>query len=167
MPSGGARAGAGRKPKGETFARPIARAEKRVADKLPDLIDNLFRLADGGFELGADTLEPAGSITVGSGKDQSLAFPDMDPATLVVVSQTRSIAAPDRAANIYLVDRILGKPTERQEVTGKDGAGLGDSLTEDERTARILAVVQRARERAAGPVDPDEPDLGATAGPTD
>jgi len=67
--TGGARPGAGRKPRSEKFARPIAAAEKRIADHLPKLIDNMIEQADAG----------------------------------------------DYKANEYLINRIMGKPTERHE----------------------------------------------------
>src|SRR5689334_4007553 len=44
---GGARPGAGRPRRADKFARPIALAEKRIADRLPQLIDRLFELAEG------------------------------------------------------------------------------------------------------------------------
>ena len=48
MPRGGARPGAGRKKVRERFARPVEDAEKKIADRLPELIEILFRLADRG-----------------------------------------------------------------------------------------------------------------------
>jgi hypothetical protein len=85
--NGGARPGAGRKPRAELHARPIKVAEKRIADRLPLLIDNLFTLADG--------------VTIQE-EDE-----DGNPR---IYSRP-----PDRHANEYLVNRILGKPTERSE----------------------------------------------------
>ena len=41
---------------------------------------------------------------------------------------------PDRAANIYLIDRVLGKPTEKHEHTGADG----DPLFSRDRTISTL-----------------------------
>lgn len=55
----------------------------------------------------------------------------------------------------------------RDELTGKDGAPLGDSLSDEERTRRVLAIVQRARTRVAGPPDLAESDLDAAQGPAD
>jgi hypothetical protein len=72
--------GPGRRRKADKFARPIARAEKQIADRLPELIDNMLALASG------------------------------DP--------------PDRQANEYLINRILGKPTERQEIGGLNGGPI-------------------------------------------
>ena len=103
--TGGPRTGAGRKPKSEQYARPIAAAEKRIADRLPLLIDNMFMLADG--------------VTVQEmGMDGPRVF-------------TRP---PDRAANEYLINRIMGKPIERHE------------HDIDAEIAELLAVLAAARE---------------------
>jgi hypothetical protein len=90
--NGGARPGAGRPRKAEKYAVPVRKAEKRILDRLPQLVDNLLLLADG--------------VTVAelSGEER------------IVYSKP-----PDRQANEYLVNRIMGKPTERQELTGEDG----------------------------------------------
>lgn len=86
--NGGARPGAGRKPKTELYDKQIRAAEKRVADHLPALVDNLLRLAMG--------------VTV----------EDVDVATGEVMVYKK---APDYKANEYLINRIMGKPTERTE----------------------------------------------------
>lgn len=85
---GGARPGAGRKPKLDTFKVPIAKAEKKIADRLPWLIDKALELADGVY------VEKIGS------------------AGPIIYQQ-----APDYKAIAYLIDRIMGKPTERKELT--------------------------------------------------
>ncbi len=86
---GGAREGAGRPRKAVKFERPIATAEKRIADRLPWIVDQLF-------ELGAGVLVEE--------YDKSSGKP--------VVYQR----PPDRAALEYLANRIMGKPTERREL---------------------------------------------------
>lgn len=86
--NGGARPGSGRKPKAEKFKQPIAKAEQRIVDRLPELIDSMFELAQGVL------VEETNIVT---GKPQTYRKP------------------PDRAACQYLIDRILGKPTERVE----------------------------------------------------
>lgn len=85
---GGARPGSGRPRKDVTHARPIAKAEKRIADRLPGLIDVLFDLAMG------VKVEETNAVT---GELQTYQRP------------------PDRASAQYLIDRVMGKPTERQE----------------------------------------------------
>jgi hypothetical protein len=90
---GGARPGSGRKRKADKFAGPIDEAERRIADRLVDLIDYLFELAEG--------------VTVQE--------KDRHGNTKVY---TRP---PDRQAIEYLINRIMGKPTERTELAGQDG----------------------------------------------
>lgn len=135
--SGGARAGAGRLPKAEKFARPIATAEKRIADRLPELVENLFALAEGGYQRDTRRYEPAGMVYRDDylknddgrliydmqGKPikiRVLAFPNLPPEQLVLVEHRTETADRDRTANIYLIDRILGKPVTAVEaqVTG-------------------------------------------------
>lgn len=84
---GGRRAGAGKKPRAEKFARPIAQAEKRIADRLPELIDSLFEQAAGLQVREVDH----------TGKEKIYDRP------------------PDFRAASYLVDRILGKPPQSVE----------------------------------------------------
>ena len=93
MQNGGARPGAGRKPKAEQFKVPIAKAEKKIVDHLPAILDNMFALAKGVSVLGSNS---AGEEVV-------------------------YVKPPDYKANEYLLNRIMGKPTERQEVTGEGG----------------------------------------------
>lgn len=95
---GGARIGAGRKPKFERFATAIQRAEKRIADRLPELIDTLFELSEG--------------ITVRE-------FDAKGEAKIYD-------RPPDFRAAAYLVDRVLGKPTQAvdAEVSGSGGGAI-------------------------------------------
>lgn len=106
--NGGARPGAGRKSKAVKYAGQVVEAENRIADRLPALIDNMFALADG--------------VTV-----QEATY---DGTTRVF---TRP---PDRQANEYLINRILGKPTERREIAGPNGEAMGPSL--DQIMSRLL-----------------------------
>lgn len=110
---GGARPGAGRKKGPEKFPGAAALADQTIAEKLPKLLENLFVLADGGFEQVEEKWEE-GELPADSKPG--------DKPPLVLVSRKVTWAAPDRAANQYLIDRILGRPTERHEVTGEDGA---------------------------------------------
>jgi len=87
--TGGARPGAGRKRKAQKFEGQIQKAENMIADRLPWLIDKAMELADG----------------VAVEKYNSLGVP--------MVYQL----PPDMGAIKYLVDRIMGKPTERKELT--------------------------------------------------
>jgi hypothetical protein len=101
---GGSRHGSGRKAKSERFLGPIFEAEARIADRLPSLIDNLFTLADG---VTVEESMPNGGVQVYT-------------------------CAPDRQANEYLINRIMGKPTERYKHE-HDFSGLSD----EELIARI------------------------------
>jgi hypothetical protein len=86
--NGGARPGAGRKAKADKFKQPIAKAEQRIADRLPDLIDLAFELAEG--------------VTVQETDNRG--------------QEKIYTRAPDRQAIEYLLNRIMGKPTERREL---------------------------------------------------
>lgn len=111
----------GRPRKRDKFARPIARAEKQIADQLPLLIDNMLHLAHGGYERIEEEWQPAGLVYVGSGESARRAFPELPADEPVLVKRKRSIADKDRQANEYLINRIMGKPIERQEIGGVDG----------------------------------------------
>ncbi len=87
MPRGGTRPGAGRPRKEEAHATPIRDAERRIADRLPFIVDKLLALGDGVY-VEETTLD--GSRTVYQ-------------------------KPPDRQALTYLFDRVAGKPTERVE----------------------------------------------------
>lgn len=87
--NGGARPGAGRKPKAEKFKQPIAKAEKKISDKLPWLIDQMMELATG------------------------VVVQELDKDGTPRIYQR----PPDRQAIEYLVNRVMGKPTERNDVT--------------------------------------------------
>jgi hypothetical protein len=166
MPRGGARPGAGRKPKAQKFAAPIARAEKQISDKLPGIVANLLRLADGGYDIVEETWEPAGTVMVSGmeiyepqeGPPRSMkvsrqAFPDLPADQLVLIRRVVSTTDMDRAANIYLVDRILGKPKERHEVDATGSAVI---------VVRAIDYREQLMALAPGPDNPDhDPDQPA------
>ncbi len=87
---------AGRPAKADKFAGQIAKAEGRIAKNLVRYIENMEALADGVFQE---------EMTI--------------EGTRIVYQRP-----PDRQANEYLINRIMGKPTERKEITGEDGAAL-------------------------------------------
>ena len=129
---GGARAGAGRKPNREKYAAQLAALSDRIAAGLPDRLDALEQLADGGYEQITEVWEPAGLVQInkvietsdGTIRVTELAFPELKPDELVCIKRTRSIAAPDRKANEYLIDRIAGRPTAAVELSSEDGGPL-------------------------------------------
>lgn len=96
MSRGGARPGAGRPATRVKHARPIAQAEKRIADRLPEVADAMLELA-----LGAWVEER-----------------DADGGKRVYRK------APDPKAGVYLLDRIMGRPLQQQEVAGTGGGPL-------------------------------------------
>jgi len=112
---------AGRPRKAEKFAGPIADAEQQIADRLPDLIDRMFELADG------------------------VEVQEVDKKTGATKVYSRP---PDRDAIRYLVDRILGKPTERQEISGPDGGPIEMDAPALDQAAKELAE-WRAQQIAA------------------
>lgn len=85
--------GPGRPKKRDKFAGAIVKGEKRIADRLPELIDWQFELAAGVWV----------EETTKDGERKVYKRP------------------PDREAGQYLINRIMGKPIERQEIGGVDG----------------------------------------------
>ena len=85
--------GPGRPRKADKFAGAIAKAEKLIADRLPELVDLQFELAQGVW---------------------------VEETTAMGLRKVYK-RAPDRDAGQYLMNRILGKPIERQEIGGVDG----------------------------------------------
>lgn len=110
----------GRPRKSEKYGGHILAAEDIIADRLPSLIENMFALADG---VTVQEATPDGGVRV----------------------YTRP---PCRQSNEYLLNRIMGKPTERLE---HDFSGLSD--------AELIARVQ-GHVRGDGEEGPDAPDGG-------
>jgi hypothetical protein len=102
--NGGARPGAGRKPRAEKFESVITKADKRIAANLVRYIENMERLADGVL---------------------------VEDVNIVTGDTTVYQKPPDRQANEYLINRIMGKPTERKELTGEGGGALRVLWIED------------------------------------
>lgn len=141
---GGARLGAGRKSKAEKYETEIQSAEGRWAGLLPSVQTTVEQLATGGLKRITRKKLPAGLVTTKKvllnslGEPYSLdvagnpkavevpAYPDMDPKKLVVVEEVVETLLPDRAACIYIIDRILGKPTATLEADVK--TDLGDAF---------------------------------------
>jgi hypothetical protein len=114
--TGGARPGAGRKKKKDKFARPIARAEKQICDHLPELIDLQMSRARG--VLLVNTEQEVGALLTMLQQE----FGDNDDVrSLKEKIEQIFTREPDERALEYLINRIMGKPTERKEVTGEDG----------------------------------------------
>ena len=99
---------AGRTRKADQNAGAVTRAEKQIRDHLPAIVEAQIILALG--VVVEETDKETGATTVYK-------------------------KAPDRAAGQYLIDRIMGKPTERQELTGPDGAPIAVEFTKALNTA--------------------------------
>lgn len=120
---GGARPGSGRKRISERYASQVESFYDLAAPTLPDRYAALDRLARGGFEQVVETWEPAGLVTVqktletseGATRVTELAFPHLPPEQLVCVRRVVRVAAPDRKANEYLIDRVAGRPVATVE----------------------------------------------------
>lgn len=99
MARGGTRPGAGRKTKASKYAPKINAAEKKIADRLPVLVDRLFDLAEG------------------------VVVEEVDDGETNVYSKP-----PDFKSLEYLLNRIMGKPTERQEIEAEVKSDVSGKL---------------------------------------
>lgn len=127
MPRGGARPGAGRKPKAIKYAGPVDAAERKIVDSLPHLVEAQLKLA-------------LGQVIV----------QDENPVTgeLNVYA-----VAPDRRAGQYLLDRIMGKPTERIDLDADLDVETHAPKELDEKTrqaVRAVLVGRAAKPKARG-----------------
>lgn len=110
---GGRRPGAGRKPK--AFHRvinetPIQAAESKIRDRLPWLVDKMLELAEG---VEVKEIDRKGNTRIYS-------------------------TIPDRQAIEYLIDRIMGKPTQPIDVTRTiREIAASEGLSEEETAAAV------------------------------
>ena len=97
--------------------------------------------------------------------------PDGKKNADAVAEQLISLAlSGDLDAIKVILDRVDGKVVERQEISGPDGGPVEYSnvdTTDEERAARITALLDRARARRDGSADSAIPDVGAVTGPAD
>jgi hypothetical protein len=118
--NGGARPRAGRKPKATKYELNVTQAEDKIVDHLPQILDNLLKLANGGFEVVENKWIPRSAFSLGdllSGvNSEDAEKAKLKPDERVLAESKTYFALPDRAANIYLIDRILGKPTQKQDI---------------------------------------------------
>lgn len=141
MPKGGKRPGAGRK---KTAPPPLPRVISEEAKALIEsheaaLVQNLIDLANGGYERTEQVWKPAGSIYIDvEMKDRKgqvkvdrggrpirrrvKAYPKLPADQLVLVETKVSVADRDRAANVYLLDRLRGRPAQSVQATDPNGA---------------------------------------------
>jgi hypothetical protein len=63
-----------------------------------------------------------------------------------------------------ILDRAGYKQPERQQISGPDGGPIQTedmTVSDDDRAARVLAIIQRARGRVTGPAESAESDLAS------
>ncbi len=101
-PLGGARPGAGRPRKSVKFGPQIAKAEKQIADRLPQLLDRALELAAG----------------------ISVQVEDKNGVKKIYTKP------PDLEAIKYLVDRIMGKPVTKAAAEANSQSGGAVRITE-------------------------------------
>lgn len=94
---------AGRPAKADKFAGQIAKAEGRIAKNLVRYIENMEALAEG-----------------------VMVQEELVPGQPIIYQRP-----PDRQANQYLIDRIMGKPTERRELLGVTPEEAAQMTTEE------------------------------------
>ena len=119
---GGARPGAGRKPKGikrVTYSSPIKVAEAKIASKLPWLVDKLIELVEG---VEIERVDRQGQRRIYS-------------------------QPPDRQAAEYLIDRILGKAVQPIDVHQQVDEIAADFGVEPE---RVTSIVEKLKAKRAG-----------------
>lgn len=115
---GGPRPGAGRKPaavRALIHATPIQAAEGKIRERLPWLVDQMLILAEG-FEI--QRTDARGRLRIYS-------------------------APPDRAAIEYLIDRVLGKPTQPVDVLSTVRIMAQQAGLSDEETLAAVAEAER------------------------
>lgn len=119
---GGKRPGSGRPPKRVINESPIRAAERKIADRLPWLVDKLMELAEGIHEEKA----------IGDGAVMVYKRP------------------PDRQAAEYLIDRIMGKPTQPISLVDAVRAMAAQEGLTDEETAEAVAEAERIMGASSG-----------------
>jgi hypothetical protein len=141
MPRGGRREGAGRKSNADKNAASTQQAEGKIRGKVSRITEDLISIAHGGTERIEERWEPAGQVVIEAvvrdaegnpvlgthGRPvlaKQAAYPDRDPNELVLVERRRSFTEPDRAANQYLLDRIMGRPKQAVEHSGPEGGAI-------------------------------------------
>lgn len=116
-PRGGKRPGAGRKRKSVKFAGPIDAAETKIADALPGLVDGMLKLAAGGQKIVEEKheLRPVEKLEPITRSDGSQGTKKKTVFEMTLVEKRVSKTQPDRAAAQYLIDRLMGRPTQPHE----------------------------------------------------
>ena len=159
---GGARAGAGRKPKRIKYKEPVEATDAILAAHQEKAAANLIKLADGGYKRKTEVWKPAGLIQfVVTEKVETEngpkilrhlvpAFPDIPSNRLVCVERKFEIADADRAANQYILDRIGGKPGQMEDAPEENE---GAAKANDENRRAAMEKMKLWREQSAQQLD--------------
>lgn len=116
---GGARPGSGRKRKAEKYLTEIEAAEKQIKDKLPKLVRTMERLAFGGIEVTKIKRERVRVVDEGGERYE-----------MVVTEAITEKTLPDRKAGEYLINRIMGQPTQEVDLdVTSNGSTVGGLLS--------------------------------------
>ena len=118
MANGGARPGCGRKSKEEKYGAKIERAQRRIADRLPFLVDKMLELAGGVTLIDTEArLKQVIDTLMGCGGSPE----QIKEAVAGLAGFYRT--PPDREAIKDCLNRIMGKPQEH-----RDHTSLGQSI---------------------------------------
>jgi hypothetical protein len=126
--SGGARPNTGRKGPGriERLEPILEQIDDRLEQKVDERLTSLEQLAQGGIQAVTERWQLAGTIFIDDYQDLTgpdgaptgktvrhkiRALPDKPADELVLVSRTVNTLPPNLAANIYLINRLVGPPT--------------------------------------------------------
>lgn len=114
-PNGGARPGAGRKPKVDKYIQSEQIVE-HAADELRKNYTNIRKLADGQIEITHEEWAAAGAFKISTKAGTKPIFQDSDPKDLILIRKRVSRYGPNLRANEYLTNRVMGRPPIHIEV---------------------------------------------------
>ncbi len=101
----------------------MAESDRLIVENLPELIGNLLMLANGGYEQIEEEWVPEELQKEGKVTWETKRSKKPQPG-MVCIKRKVSFAAPDRGANIYLIDRIFGRPKQSMEHAGPNGMAI-------------------------------------------
>lgn len=112
---GGARPGAGRKPHRLKYRFEIETFTAKAAKDIASCYENLKRLADGVPHVVEETYETVFSARAKL-KGEPSALDAMNPLDMILVERKVTTPAPDRLANEYIINRVLGRCASQSEL---------------------------------------------------
>lgn len=128
---GGARPGAGRKPRRD----PAEYSNPNDPASLGEVLSALERNAKGTKSV-TETWALAGTLTTGTGPDKRPLFPNLPPDQMVLVARKITKPKPDTRAGAYLCDRTLGRP-----------ASADTFKIEETVNAELQAFIEKVKDR--------------------